>query len=140
MKQARLIQPQSNKRMRKRKFLDSVGRVAPWTDLVAPVEPYLPEVGRRGQKPFATETMLRIHFLEQRFNLSDPAMEEALHDVPLLRDFAGLSSWDDALPSETSILRFGKTQNPRHRLERHKISPNPGSSQRPAHGKGTVAE
>ena len=66
--------------------------------------------------------MLRIHFLQQWFNLSDPAMEEALHDVPLFRDFAGLNSWDDAVPSETSILRFGKTPSPRHRLEQHKLA------------------
>lgn len=116
MKQASLMQPQSNKRTRKREFLDSMDRVVPWADLVALVEPYQPEGGRRGQQPFAAETMLRIHFLQQWFNLSDPAMQEALHDVPLFRDFAGLSGWDDAVPSETSILRF------RHRLEQHKLA------------------
>ncbi|KAF1048545.1 IS5 family transposase [Xylophilus sp.] len=116
MKQASLMQPQSSKRTRKREFLDSMDRVVPWSDLVALVEPYQPEGGRRGQQPFAAETMLRIHFLQQWFNLSDPAMEEALHDVPLFRDFAGLSSWDEAVPSETSILRF------RHRLEQHKLA------------------
>lgn len=116
MKQASLMQTQSSKRTRKREFLDSMEKVVPWTDLVALVEPYQPDSGRRGQQPFAAETMLRIHFLQQWFNLSDPAMEEALHDVPLFRDFAGLSSWDDAVPSETSILRF------RHRLEKNKLA------------------
>ena len=43
-------------------------------------------------------------------------MEEALHDALLFRDFAGLSSWDDAVPSETSILLF------RHRVEQHKLA------------------
>jgi hypothetical protein len=42
---------------------------------------------------FGIETMLRIHFMQQWFNLSDPAMEEALHDMPLFRDFAGLGGW-----------------------------------------------
>lgn len=60
--------------------------------------------------------MLRIHFMQQWFNLSDPAMEEALHDVPVFRDFAGLSSWGDALPSDSSILRF------RRLLEQHKLA------------------
>lgn len=48
--------------------------------------------------------MLRIHFTQQWFNLSDPAMEDALHDVPLFRDFAGLGGWDDRLPDESTIL------------------------------------
>jgi IS5 family transposase len=60
--------------------------------------------------------MLRIHFMQQWFNLSDPAMEEALHDIALFREFAGLS-WDTALPDETTILRF------RRLLEQHKLAP-----------------
>jgi IS5 family transposase len=59
--------------------------------------------------------MLRIHFMQQWFTLSDPAMEEALHDVPLFREFAGLG-WDRRLPDESTILRF------RHLLERHKLA------------------
>lgn len=54
--------------------------------------------------------------MQQWFKLSDPAMEEALHDVPAFRDFAGLSHWDEQIPSESSILRF------RHLLERHKLA------------------
>ena len=58
-------------------------------------------------------TMLRIHFMQQWFTLSDPAMEEALHDIALFREFAGLD-WDSRLPDESTILRF------RHLLEKHK--------------------
>lgn len=90
-------------------------RVVPWNDLVALVSPYMPE-GRRGRPPFPVEAMLRIHFMQQWFNLSDPAMEDALHDVPLFRDFAGLGGWDDRLPDESTILRF------RHALEKHKLA------------------
>ena len=61
--------------------------------------------------------MLRIHFMQQWFTLNDPAMEEALHDVPLFRDFAGLGGWDERLPDESTILRF------RHVLEEHKLAP-----------------
>ena len=60
--------------------------------------------------------MLRVHFMQQWFTLSDPAMEEALHDVPLFREFAGLT-WDTAVPDETTILRF------RRLLEEHKLAP-----------------
>ena len=90
-------------------------KVVPWADLVALVSPYLPE-GRRGRPPFSPETMLRIHFMQQWFALSDPAMEEALHDIPVFREFAGLEGWSERLPDESTILRF------RHVLEKHKLA------------------
>ena len=90
-------------------------RVVPWSDLVAEIAPFMP-AGKRGRPPFPVESLLRIHFMQQWFTLSDPAMEEALHDVPLFRDFAGLGGWDDRLPDESTILRF------RHVLEKHKLA------------------
>ena len=104
----------STKKTRKREFLEQMQQVVPWKDLVALIEPYAPE-GRRGRPPFPVEILLRIHFMQQWFTLSDPAMEEALHDMPLFRDFAGLS-WDSATPDESTILRF------RHLLETHKLA------------------
>ena len=77
-------------------------RVVPWSDLVAQIAPFMPE-GKRGRPPFPVESLLRIHFMQQWFTLSDPAMEEALHDMPLFRDFAGLGGWDDRLPDESTI-------------------------------------
>ncbi|GAD24547.1 transposase and inactivated derivatives, IS5 family [Acidovorax sp. MR-S7] len=90
-------------------------RVVPWAALVGLITPYAPE-GKRGRPPFAVETMLRIQFMQQWFTLSDPAMEESLHYVPLFREFAGLN-WDTPLPDETTILRF------RRLLEEHKLAP-----------------
>ena len=116
MKQSSLGLTNTTKRTRRREFLDAMEKVVPWRELVALIEPYAPESGRRGQQPFAVQTLLRIHFMQQWFNLSDPAMEEALHDIPMFRDFAGLSHWDERIPSESSILRF------RHLLERHKLA------------------
>ena len=116
MKQSSLGLSNTVKRTRKREFLDAMEVVVPWAELVALIEPYAPDSGRRGQQPFAVQTLLRIHFMQQWFNLSDPAMEEALHDVPAFRDFAGLSHWDEHIPSESSILRF------RHLLQRHKLA------------------
>jgi IS5 family transposase len=60
--------------------------------------------------------MLRIHFLQQWFGLSDPAMEEALFDVPLYREFAQLPGGISRLPDESTILRF------RHLLEAHELA------------------
>ncbi len=46
--------------------------------------------------------MLRVHFMQQWLTLSDTVMEEALHDMPLFREFAGLN-WDTGVPDETTI-------------------------------------
>ena len=104
----------STKKTRKREFLEQMQQVVPWKDLVQLVAPYAPE-GHRGRPLFPVEMLLRIHFMQQWFTLSDPAMEEALHDMPLFRDFVGLS-WGSATPDESTILRF------RHLLEKHKLA------------------
>jgi IS5 family transposase len=103
------------KRTRKRVFLEEMNKVVPWADLVALITPHAP-AGKTGRPPFAVETMLRIHFLQQWFGQSDPAIEEALHDVPLYRQFAGLDAGLTRLPDESTILRF------RHLLEAHDLS------------------
>ena len=114
MKQAALELKLSVKKTRKREFLEQMERVVPWTELVALIAPYYPE-GRTGRPPFALETMLRTHFLQQWFSLSDPAMEEAFFDVPLYREFAQLNV-HGRVPDESTILRF------RHRLEKHQLA------------------
>jgi IS5 family transposase len=105
------------KRTRKRAFLDEMNLVVPWAELVALIAAHAPGRSPKGGRPaFAVETMLRIHFLQQWFNLSDPAMEEALYDTPMFREFAGLDMGEDNLPDESTILRF------RHMLEAHNLS------------------
>lgn len=115
MKQVDLGLSLTTKRTRKREFLDEMNRVVPWAALVELIAPHAPG-GRRGRPPFAVQVMLRIHFMQQWFTLSDPAMEEALHDIALFREFAGLT-WGERLPDETTILRF------RRLLEQHKLGP-----------------
>ena len=106
------------KRTRKRVFLDEMSLVVPWRQLVGLIQPFAPMgTGAKGGRPtFAVETMLRIHFLQQWFGLSDPAMEEALHDTPLYCEFARLDAGMARMPDETTILRF------RHLLEEHNLS------------------
>ena len=106
------------KRTRKRVFLDEMNLVVPWTELVGLIRPFAASgTGVKGGRPsFAVETMLRIHFLQQWFGLSDPAMEEALHDVSLYCEFAKLDPGSMRLPDETTILRF------RHLLEENNLS------------------
>jgi IS5 family transposase len=103
------------KRTRKREFLDEMNLVVPWAELVSLIEPHAPS-SKTGRPPFAVSTMLRIHFMQQWFGLSDPAMEEALHDTPLYCEFAGLDAGMTRLPDESTILRF------RHLLEEHNLS------------------
>ncbi|MDA0624870.1 IS5 family transposase, partial [Acinetobacter baumannii] len=71
--------------------------------------------GKYGRPPFALETMLRIHCMQQWFTLSDLAMEEAFFDTPIYREFASLDA-HGRVPDESTILRF------RHRLEKHKLA------------------
>jgi transposase, IS5 family len=79
----------SAKRRRKREFLEEMRRVVPWSKLIALIEPHYPK-GKTGRLVVPIATMLQIHFIQQWFGLPDPAMEEALYDVPLYRGFAGL--------------------------------------------------
>ena len=114
MTQADLGLNLSRKKTRKREFLEEMTRVVPWKDLTALIEPHYPK-GKTGRPPMGLEVMLRVHLLQQWFGLSDPAMEEALHDVPLYREFAGLEGPMRRLPDESTILRF------RHLLEKHNL-------------------
>jgi IS5 family transposase len=107
-----------SKRTRKRIFLEEMNLVVPWTELVGLIQPHSsPEPTSKGGRPaFRIETMLRIHFLQQWFGLSDPAMEEALEDIPMYWQFAQLDPGITRLPDETTILRF------RHMLEANNLS------------------
>ena len=114
MKQSSFDLNLSTRRTRKQTFLQQMETVVPWAALVELIAPYYSE-GRNGRPPFALETMLRVHFMQQWFNLSDSAMEEAFFDTPLYREFAQLDAFG-RLPDESTILRF------RHGLEKHKLA------------------
>lgn len=106
------------KKTRKEVFLDEMNQVVPWAALVALIQPHARGAHQAlgGRQPFPIETMLRIHCLQLWWNLSDPAMEEELHERPLYRRFAGLEG-AARMPDETTILRF------RHLLEKHELAP-----------------
>jgi transposase, IS5 family len=114
MKQTSLPLDLTAKKTRKQLFLDQMDKVVPWTQLVEVIAPYYPE-GKTGRPPFSLQTMLRVHFMQQWFTLSDPGMEEAFFDTPLYRVFAQLEEFGN-LPDESTILRF------RHRLEKHELA------------------
>src|SRR5208282_3138191 len=95
-------------------FLDHMEQVVPWRELLALVEPHYPKAGN-GRQPVGLSIMLRTYFLQQWFSLSDPGMEEAFYDSPVLQRFAGVDLGVAAAPDETTILRF------RHMLEQHDL-------------------
>ena len=93
------------KQTRRELFLTEMDQVVPWKALLALIEPHYPTLGRPGRQPYPLSTMLRVHFLQQWYALSDPGMEEALYDTPVMRRFAQLGGLD-AVPDETTILNF----------------------------------
>jgi len=95
-------------------FLDEMELVVPWKVLLKIIEPHYPVAGR-GRRPYALESMLRVHLMQNWFALSDPAMEEALYEIASLRSFARLSL-NEPLPDETTILNF------RHLLEANDLA------------------
>jgi IS5 family transposase len=103
------------KRTRRERFLAEMDQVVPWKALLGLIEPRYPKLGRPGRQPYPLATMLRIHFLQQWYALSDPAMEEALYDTPVMRRFAQLGGLAD-IPDETTILNF------RRLLEAHGLA------------------
>jgi IS5 family transposase len=103
------------KRTRKREFLEEMNLVVPWKELTGLIKPFAP-ASKTGRPPFPIATMLRVHLMQQWFGLSDPAMEEALHDMALFRDFVQLDAGATLLPDESTILRF------RHLLEANNLA------------------
>lgn len=104
------------KTTRRAKFLADMDRIIPWKELSAAVERVYPKGGDTGGRPpIPLERMLRIYFLQLWFNLSDPAVEEALYDSAAMRSFAGIDLGVEAAPDETTVCKF------RHLLERHKL-------------------
>lgn len=103
------------RKTRKEQFLDEMEAIIPWQRLLSVIEPFYPQAAR-GRRRIPLETMLRIHLLQHFFNYSDPAMEEALYEVPLYCRFVGLDLAVDTIPDETTICKF------RHLLEKHRLA------------------
>ena len=102
------------KTTRRAGFLAQMDRVVPWDKLCALVFPVYPQAGD-GRPPIELERMIRIHCLQHWFNLSDPAMEESLHDSVSMRRFAGIDLGREPVPDETTVCKF------RHLLEKHDL-------------------
>lgn len=100
---------------RRERFLAEMDAVVPWARLTALIAPHYPQ-GKGGRPPMSLERMLRIYFMQQWFNLSDPQAEDALYDMESMRRFSGIELAEDTIPDETTILHF------RHLLEKHQLT------------------
>ena len=101
---------------RRERFLAEMNIVVPWRQLAAVIEPYYPKAtSAGGRPPVGLDRMLRIHCLQLWFDLSDPAVEEALYDSLAMRSFVGIDLGSEPVPDETTVMRF------RHLLEKHKL-------------------
>lgn len=101
------------KQTRKELFLIEMDQVVPWKGLIKLIEPHYPK-GEGGRPAYPLQAMLRVHLLQNWFGYSDPAMEEALYETTILRQFAGLAL--ERIPDETTILNF------RRLLEKHALA------------------
>ncbi len=109
-------QATAKKRTKRERFLSEMEAVVPWKVLVDLIEPHYPKTSSKGGRPaYPLAAMLRIHLMQQWYSLSDPAMEDALIEVPTMRRFAGIDIISDRIPDETTILAF------RHLLEKHNL-------------------
>ena len=90
---------------RREKFLAEMEQVVPWKKLCHLIEPFYPK-GDKGRPPIGLERMLRIHFLQSWFNLSDPGVEEALYDMESMRRFVGIDLGNEPAPDETTVCKF----------------------------------
>jgi len=109
-------QSTAKKRTKRERFLSEMEVVVPWKALIDLIEPHYPKTSSKGGRPaYPLATMLRIHLMQQWYSLSDPAMEDALIEVPTMRRFAGIDLVSERIPDETTILSF------RHLLEKHNL-------------------
>jgi IS5 family transposase len=106
---------QKGKVTRRERFLAEMDAVIPWERLIALIEPHYPKPGN-GRQPLGVEKMLRIYFMQQWFNLSDPQAEDSIYDSESMRRFAKVELSEDVVPDETTILRF------RHILEKNGLT------------------
>jgi IS5 family transposase len=101
---------------RRERFLAEMNAVVPWARLTGLIAPHYPKGRGGGRPPMPLERMLRIYFMQQWFNLSDPQAEDSLYDSESMRRFAGIELAENAVPDETTILHF------RHLLEKHRLT------------------
>ncbi|MBU2213605.1 IS5 family transposase [Patescibacteria group bacterium] len=112
--QASFLSIAYDKKLRSERFLDEMNRIIPWKALIRKIEPYYEEK-QTGRKRKELKLMLKIYFLQQWYNLSDPEAEDNIYDRNSFQKFLDIDLLSDTVPDETTILNF------RHLLEEHRL-------------------
>lgn len=112
--QASFLSIAHTKQLRRDKFLNEMDQIIPWNGLLAAIEPHYPhkDTGRRRKE---LKMMLKIYFLQQWFDLSDPEAEQEIYDRCSFQKFLNIDLLSDTVPDESTIMNF------RHLLEEHKL-------------------
>ncbi len=103
------------KKTKREAFLESMNEMIPWKKWVDIIESYYSK-GKQGRPPKGIEKMLRMYLLQNWFNLSDPATEDAIYDSYAMRKFIGIDFMTESVPDETTQCKF------RHLLETHELN------------------
>jgi transposase, IS5 family len=104
----------NKKKLRCERFLDEMDKVIPWYRLINKTQKYYTE-NKIGRKKTDIKLLLKIYFLQQWYNLSDPAAEEAIYDRNSFQKYLNIDLLSDSVPDETTILNF------RHLLEENNL-------------------
>ena len=104
------------KTTRREVFLEKMEHVVPWSRLVEVIEAYYPKSGGRGRPPIGIERMLRMYCLQQRYGLTDEAVEDAVYDSQALSSFMGIDLSRESVPDATTLVGF------RHLLEENDLT------------------
>jgi IS5 family transposase len=102
------------KKTKREEFLEAMDQIIPWQHWIDLIKDYYPS-GKRGRPPRGIETMLRMYLMQNWFNLSDAAIEDAIYDSYAMRSFMHIDFFTEQVPDSTTLLKF------RHLLEVHKI-------------------
>ena len=102
------------KKTKREEFLEAMDQIIPWQHWIDLIKDYYPS-GKRGRPPRGIETMLRMYLMQNWFNLSDAAIEDAIYDSYAMRSFMHIDFFTEQVPDSTTLLKF------RHLLEDHKI-------------------
>ena len=112
--QASFLSIAHQKKLRCETFLNEMDTIIPWEQLLSVIEPHYVHQDT-GRKRKELKMMLKIYFLQQWNDLSDPAMEEAIYDRCSFQKFLDIDLLSYRVLDETTILNF------RHLLEKHKL-------------------
>ena len=100
----------------KREFLEKMDAILPWEQLYELVKPCYYE-GARGNKPYDLELMLRIHLIQNLYDLSDEGTRNEIIDSRAFSDFCEVES-SNQIPDGDTIGRFRQGKKIRYQQNR----------------------